>query len=130
MARHDGKTTRRRIKKLRIDETSVVDKAAHRPARIAIMKRAADTDAVELQKNRMAMTGQTDGHSHTIVLVSAHAEHLGELKAGTTSFADGHVHDWIMTEAGNIMICVTHSLSLAARFKRRFELRDGQCVEP
>jgi lipoprotein-releasing system ATP-binding protein len=31
---------------------------------------------------------------------------------------------------GNVMICVTHSLSLAARFERRFELRDGQCVEP
>jgi lipoprotein-releasing system ATP-binding protein len=31
---------------------------------------------------------------------------------------------------GNVMICVTHSLSLAARFERRLELRDGQCVEP
>ena len=31
---------------------------------------------------------------------------------------------------GNVMICVTHSLSLAARFERRFELREGQCVEP
>jgi len=29
----------------------------------------------------------------------------------------------------NILIVVTHSLELAARFNRRFELRDGTCVE-
>jgi lipoprotein-releasing system ATP-binding protein len=29
----------------------------------------------------------------------------------------------------NILIAVTHSLDLAARFERRFELREGACVE-
>lgn len=29
----------------------------------------------------------------------------------------------------NILIVVTHSLELAGRFNRRFELREGQCVE-
>ena len=43
MTRFDGKTTRRRIKKLRIDEASIVDMPAQAPARIAIMKSAAPT---------------------------------------------------------------------------------------
>ncbi|MDX1383530.1 MAG: ABC transporter ATP-binding protein [Thermoanaerobaculia bacterium] len=30
---------------------------------------------------------------------------------------------------GNILIAVTHSMELAARFARRFELREGLCVE-
>ena len=42
MSRYDGKTTRRRFRKLRIDEISVVDQPAHGPALIAIMKRATD----------------------------------------------------------------------------------------
>jgi lipoprotein-releasing system ATP-binding protein len=32
-------------------------------------------------------------------------------------------------EEGNILIGVTHSLELAARFARRFELQEGTCVE-
>ena len=32
-------------------------------------------------------------------------------------------------EVGNILIGVTHSVALAARFARRFELREGTCVE-
>jgi lipoprotein-releasing system ATP-binding protein len=34
------------------------------------------------------------------------------------------------TEARNILIVVTHSLELAGRFDRRFELREGRCSEP
>jgi len=34
------------------------------------------------------------------------------------------------SEAHNILIAVTHSLELAGRFKRRFELREGHCSEP
>jgi lipoprotein-releasing system ATP-binding protein len=33
-------------------------------------------------------------------------------------------------EAGNILICVTHSVELARRFERRFELREGRCFAP
>jgi len=34
------------------------------------------------------------------------------------------------SEAHNILIVVTHSLELAGRFNRRFELREGRCSEP
>jgi len=34
------------------------------------------------------------------------------------------------SEARNILIVVTHSLELAGRFERRFELREGRCSEP
>lgn len=39
MSRFDGLTTRRRMKKLRLDEISLVDSPAHKPARVAILKR-------------------------------------------------------------------------------------------
>ena len=32
-------------------------------------------------------------------------------------------------QEGNMLIAVTHSLALARRFERRFELREGRCVE-
>ena len=51
---------KRRISKFRLDETSPVDKPAHTPARIVIMKRAVDTDTVQ---KRMALTTGTDGHA-------------------------------------------------------------------
>jgi hypothetical protein len=116
----DGKPKRRRVKKFRLDEISLVDKPAHSPARIAIMKRADDTVDVEpLQKNRLAMTTFNGGHSHSIVLISASSEGMAELKAGQTSFADGHVHDWIMDDAGNILISDSdgHSHGLSALVK-------------
>ena len=34
------------------------------------------------------------------------------------------------SEAHNILIAVTHSLELASRFEKRFELREGRCSEP
>lgn len=120
MSSHLPKKKRRRVTKFRLDETSVVDTPAHEPARIAIMKREADTLDVELlQKNRLAMTTLTAGHSHTLVLVSANSEGMSELKAGHTSFADGHVHDWIMDDAGNILIsdADAHSHGLSALVK-------------
>jgi len=33
-------------------------------------------------------------------------------------------------DEGNVLIVVTHSLELAARFERRFELREGRCCAP
>jgi len=33
-------------------------------------------------------------------------------------------------EEGNILVVVTHSLELARRFERRFELREGRCSAP
>ena len=101
MSRYDGKTTRRRFKKLRIDEISVVDNPAHGPATIAIMKRA---EAEELEKTRMAVTTLTAGHAHSIILLQADSERLAELKAGETSFSEGHSHKWVMDDAGNVII--------------------------
>ncbi|WP_437192127.1 ABC transporter ATP-binding protein [Planctomicrobium sp. SH527] len=34
----------------------------------------------------------------------------------------------IAKEQGSILVCVTHSLELAARFERRYELKDGKLV--
>ncbi len=101
MTAYPGKKKRRRVKKLRLDEISMVDRPQHAPARIAIMKRAADTPVVE---KRLALTTLEDGHSHLIVGESAHSDSLAELRAGQTSFVDGHTHDWIKDEAGNLTI--------------------------
>ena len=123
---------RRRVKKFRLDETSLVDSPAHRPARIAILKRAADTVDVEpIQKNRLAMSTYTAGHSHSLVLISASSEGMAELKAGQTSFADGHVHDWIMDDAGNILISDSegHSHGLSALVKADESLTNETLAE-
>lgn len=101
MTRYDGKTTRRKLKKLRLDEISLVDRPAHGPARVAILKRAADPVAVQ---KRLAMTDAVDGHTHTIVMVAGYGDQLAELKAGRTSYADDHAHDWILDAAGNVVI--------------------------
>jgi len=50
-------------------------------------------------QKRFALTSPVNGHSHT--LSTATFEGV-ENKRGTTSYQDGHAHDWIMDEAGNI----------------------------
>ena len=125
------KPKRRRIDKFRLDETSVVDQPAQIPARIAIMKRKVDTPDVEIQKNRLAMTTLTAGHSHSIILMSAHSEGLAELKAGQTSFADGHTHDWIMDESGNFAISEAdgHSHGINALLKAADDVTNETLTE-
>lgn len=100
MSRFDGKTQRRRFKKLRLDEISLVDLPAHTQAQVAILKRRSPD---ELAK-RMALTTPVAGHAHSIIMVSGHGEGLAELRAGQTSYSEGHVHDWIMDDAGNIIL--------------------------
>lgn len=132
MSSHQDKPKRSRVKKFRLDEISLVDLPAHGPARIAIMKRATDTVDVDLlQKNRLAMTTLTAGHSHTLVLVSAHSEGMSELKAGQTSFADGHTHGFIMDDAGNIIISDAegHSHGLSALVKAADDITDEILTE-
>lgn len=112
MSRFDGKTTRQRVKKWVIEELSTVDAPAHgRGARFAIMKR--DDEAFE---KRLALTTTDDGHSHTVVMQAAGPDGLAELRAGQTSWVDGHQHDWIRDEAGNILIAAAdgHEHKLAA----------------
>lgn len=121
MSRYDGKTTRRRFKKLRIDEISVVDQPAHGPALVAIMKRA---PADELEKSRMAITTLTAGHAHSVVMIQADSERLAELKAGETSFSDGHSHKWVMDDAGNVIIAEAeghnHTLAILVKDSQLF----------
>lgn len=50
-------------------------------------------------RKRIAMTSPVNGHSHTLTTRGMEG---GELSRGTTSYQDGHTHDWIMDEAGNI----------------------------
>lgn len=52
-------------------------------------------------QKRVAMTSPVNGHSHTL---STGGYELGEQRRGQTSYVDGHCHDWIMDEAGNIEI--------------------------
>jgi len=124
--RYDGKTTRRKLKKLRIDEISLVDTPAHGPATVAIMKRAADTVAVEPVQKKMALTSLTAGHAHSIIMVQGSSEGLAELRAGQTSYADGHMHDWIMDDAGNIILADAegHSHGIAALVMKYDETLD------
>lgn len=106
----------RRVKKFRLDEVSLVDRPAHGPARIAIMKRAGDTPTVEPIQKKLAMTSLTAGHAHIVVMVQAHADSLAELRSGQTSFVDNHSHDWVMDDAGNIIFADaeghSHGLSI------------------
>jgi len=99
MAAND-KPKRRIMSKFRLDEISIVDNPAQAPARIAILKRAEP-----LQKNRRALTTMTAGHAHSLILMDGRAD----IKAGTTSYVEGendrgHAHDWVMDDAGNIII--------------------------
>jgi hypothetical protein len=93
----------RRVKKFRLDEVSLVDRPAHGPARIAIMKRADDTPTVDPIQKKLAMTSLTAGHAHSVIMVQGNSDQLVELRAGQTSFVDGHAHDWVMDDAGNII---------------------------
>lgn len=68
---------------------------------------------------RMALTSQTEGHAHSIIGIQAGSEGLAEVKAGKTSFVDGHTHDWVMDDAGNIIIADadghTHGVSVLVK---------------
>lgn len=103
MTRFDGKTQRRKLKKLRLDEISLVDLPAHGPAQVAILKRA-DDDSTQ---KRMAMTSPTDGHVHVLALSDASSDR----KSGSTSWSDDHTHDWIIDEQGNLVIGEEHGHS-------------------
>ena len=49
---------------------------------------------------RRALTTMTAGHSHAILT----DREGGEVGIGTTSFVEGHAHDWLMDDAGNIIV--------------------------
>jgi hypothetical protein len=128
MSSKDETKKRRRVKKFRLDEISLVDRPAHAPARIAIMKREADTPVVESIQKKLAMTSLAAGHAHAVVMVRAAPDGLAELRAGQTSFVDGHAHDWVMDDAGNIIFADSeghsHGLSILITKEQLDELAE------
>ena len=100
------KPKKRVMKEFAISEISLVDNPAQPQARIAILKRDEP-----MAKNRRALTTMTAGHAHSIILMDGYSD----IKAGRTSFAEmpqgadgGHSHDWVMDDAGNIIIAESH----------------------
>ena len=125
MSRFDGTNRKRRLKKLRLDEISIVDQPAHGGARVAIMKRASDPVA---KGAAMAITTPVAGHAHSIIMVQGMGDQLSDLRAGRTSYAEDHAHDWIMDDAGNIIIAdaMGHSHGIGAMVMKNDEtLADG-----
>ena len=108
----DPKTGEKRktvMRSFKISRVSSCDFPAQEGATMAIMKRCDRRKKRKARKGedvekRMALTTPVAGHSHLIVGLSADGEGVAELRAGKTSWADDHVHDWVMDDAGNIII--------------------------
>jgi len=97
----------------RMDEISIVDNPAQKDAKVVLAKRA------EAVQKRLALTTLTAGHSHLIVGIQASSDGLSEVKAGRTSYADGHEHSFVIDDAGNIIIADaeghSHGLSVLVK---------------
>lgn len=94
------------MRKFRMFEISGVDKPAQAGATVSLMKRATPTqeDAQDLQK-RAGITSAARGHTHLVVInYEDDYERSGDRTHGTTSYADGHSHPWIMNDQGQIVI--------------------------
>jgi len=109
----DGKIIPTIMKEFSMNEISIVDHPAQADAKIVLAKRSEDVE------KRMALTTLTAGHAHLIVGMMASPDGLGELRAGQTSYADGHSHSWVMDDAGNIILADAegHSHGLAVLVK-------------
>jgi hypothetical protein len=102
------------MKDMDLREISLVDRPMQEPARVAILKRE---DSDDVQK-RIAVTSMTAGHAHSVLTANYQG---GENRIGQTSYVEGHVHDWIMDEAGNIFIAdaAGHSHGIAVLTKNQ-----------
>jgi hypothetical protein len=100
---------KRKMSKVRIDEISAVDRPAHRPARAAILKR-------EKTEKRLLVTTIEDGHAHSI---GTRSYDETEQARGTTNYTDGHSHEWVQDEQGNLTILPannhTHDVAMVVR---------------
>lgn len=96
------------MKEFRIDEISAVDHPAQAGARFVIAKR-------DMSK-RLAMTTMSAGHAHLIVGTQGMNDMASELRAGKTSYTEGHAHDWFADDAGNIIVgdAMGHTHGIAA----------------
>lgn len=98
------KKKRQVLKELRIDEISGVDVPAQEGARVVLAKRATPEEqpTEEGIEKGAAMTDEVNGHTHIFAL---HGPPDGvELNAGYTSYNDGHLHPWIRSADGTVMI--------------------------
>lgn len=108
------KPKKRRMKKLRIDELSLVDVPAQTGARSVIMKRG-ESDGDDVRKSHSVMTSDSDGHSHRITLYDFDGN--GGDTSYSTSLDDdhGHTHPWVYTPEDGIVIGMseghTHTVS-------------------
>lgn len=96
---------KRRMVKFKINEISLVDNPAQKPAKIAILKREEPAAVTKAGIGaRLALTSPTAGHGHQLVLMQGGPSGLNELRSGQTSYNDGHQHEWLMDDAGNIIL--------------------------
>lgn len=109
------------MKDLKLGEISLVDSPMQEPARVAILKRNGENTAVQ---KRIALTSMTAGHAHSVLTANYQG---GENRIGQTSYVDGHSHDWMMDEAGNIFIADAqgHNHGIAVLTKNQL---DGPAV--
>lgn len=101
MSKHKRKKTI--MRSLKINEISAVDSPAQVGAVAVIMKRKDKTP--ENVDKSAALTSPDDGHSHLLILDSAH----GELSSGETSWVDGHTHPWVRLAGNEIVIGTSKS---------------------
>ena len=112
------------MKEFSMHEISIVDSPAQVGAKAVIAKRKYPEDKEKKcdkpkAEKRMALTTAVAGHAHKIIQVAGGPEGLAELRSGQTSLAAGHVHDWVMDDAGNIIIADaeghSHGLSVLVK---------------
>jgi len=112
---------KRIMKEFHLAEISLVDSPAQEPARVAILKRDADVS------KRLAITTMTAGHAHSITTTDPYG---GERRMGQTSYVDGHVHDFIVDEAGSFFVADAqgHNHGIAVLTKRKFSAEERETL--
>lgn len=103
------KRKRRVLNKIQLEEISVVTAPAQEGAVAVLLKQRDDRkrnrDSEEdedddVKKRRMYLTGETDGHTHTITVGDSELFHMG----GITSFVDDHSHPFVINDDGSVTI--------------------------
>lgn len=132
----DGKVVKTIMHDFHLAEISGVDQPAQVGARVALIKRGGpglegperrggpEVADPGLQKMALAMTTETDGHAHLLVVESG-----WEIRrAGTTDYVNEHSHSWIMGEDGNILIGASkgHTHDIAMAVKREFSGKERE----
>jgi len=110
--RNSGEGKESRARKL-LSRVGLSDRLDHRPAELSGGER-----------QRVAVARALINHP-SVLLCDEPTGNLDHASANAVASLLFELHE----EEKNILIVVTHSLHLAARFPRRFELKEGKCVE-